>query len=273
MAGEKKARFFQRLALKWSSWRHRATFSQVKTYCMFVGYPRSGHSLTGALLNAHPNIVIAHELDALDFAAQGYTRLEIFTLLLRRDQWFTRNGSQWYEFNYRVPGQFQGRFKNLKVIGDKKGGTSAAHLLENPALLAKLREVVQLPLRIIHITRNPFDNIATLARRRNWDIERAAEFYFQLAATNQRVIESTPPGEVITLRHEDIVLDPSKKLSELLHFLGVEATEKYLADCAVIVFETPRKSRLKATWSDQLKSWILAEMGKYPFLHGYDFDS
>ncbi len=26
---------------------------------MFIGYPRSGHSLVGSLLDAHPNIIVA----------------------------------------------------------------------------------------------------------------------------------------------------------------------------------------------------------------------
>jgi len=44
-----------------------ALFDKVRTYVMFVGYPRSGHSLIGSLLDAHPNVVIAHEMDALQF--------------------------------------------------------------------------------------------------------------------------------------------------------------------------------------------------------------
>ena len=37
----------------------------VKTLCLFIGYQRSGHSLVGSLLDAHPRMAIAHELDAL----------------------------------------------------------------------------------------------------------------------------------------------------------------------------------------------------------------
>ena len=272
MAGKKRERLPGRLSLRWLGWRHQTAFSQVRTYCMFVGYPRSGHSLTGALLNAHPDIVIAHELDALDLVERGYTRTEIFASLLMRDRWFTRNGSNWYEFNYRVPNQWQGRFQKLKVIGDKKGGTSAAHLLRNPSLLGKLRDIVQLPLRLVHITRNPFDNIATLSRRRKLTLDEAAHAYFDLASSNEHVLKTSRPEEIITLRHEDIIHHPQEQLRKLLDFLGVEATEKYLSDCAVIVFETPRKSRLKETWSDELKGWIEGEIGKYPFLHSYTFD-
>ena len=32
---------------------------------MFIGYPRSSHSLVGAMLDAHPEIIIPHEYDVI----------------------------------------------------------------------------------------------------------------------------------------------------------------------------------------------------------------
>ena len=51
-----------------------APFKTVEKYCMFIGYPRSGHSLIGALLDAHPNIIIAHELNDLRYFARGFSK-------------------------------------------------------------------------------------------------------------------------------------------------------------------------------------------------------
>ncbi len=45
----------------YKGFKNRKIFNGVETYCMFIGYPRSDHSIVGALLDAHPNIVIAHE--------------------------------------------------------------------------------------------------------------------------------------------------------------------------------------------------------------------
>ena len=33
----------------------------VEKFVFFVGYPRSGHSIIGSVMDAHPDIVIAHE--------------------------------------------------------------------------------------------------------------------------------------------------------------------------------------------------------------------
>ena len=35
--------------------------SGIKKLVFFVGYPRSGHSIVGALMDAHPHVVIPHE--------------------------------------------------------------------------------------------------------------------------------------------------------------------------------------------------------------------
>ena len=55
-----------------------------------------------------------------------------------------------------------------QVIGDKKGGVTS-QLLVDPnkmGILKEISQVVQVPMKFIHITRNPFDNIATMMLRR-----------------------------------------------------------------------------------------------------------
>ena len=34
---------------------------------MFIGYPRSSHSLVGAILDAHPEIIIPHQYDVIKY--------------------------------------------------------------------------------------------------------------------------------------------------------------------------------------------------------------
>jgi hypothetical protein len=257
----------------WAGRHQRPLFSGVQTYCMFIGYPRSGHSLTGALLNAHPDAVIAHELDALGYVQRGYSRDQIYALLLKRDQWFTEHGSQWHEFSYEVPGQWQGRFRELKVIGDKRGGGSSKRLATAPDLLDRLRRTVGVPVRIIHVVRNPYDNIATIARRNECSLEEAAASFFKRAQANRRVYETSSAEEVLTLRHEDFVARPRQHLQALLEFVGLTADDTYLGACERLVFESPNKSRTRAEWNDGVRDSIQAGIDAVPFLRGYTFDN
>ena len=70
-------------------------FDGIETYCMFVGYPRSGHSIVGSFLDAHDKIIIAHELNALKFIEAGCHFKELYWLLLYNSQQFSRFGRNW----------------------------------------------------------------------------------------------------------------------------------------------------------------------------------
>ena len=117
---------------------YRKDLEGIERYCMFIGYPRSGHSLVGSLLDAHPDIIIAHELDALRYVELGLTRDQIYSLILERSRQFTESGRVWSEYQYAVPNQSNGKYRELKVIGDKKGGITSLKLNENPMLLSRL---------------------------------------------------------------------------------------------------------------------------------------
>ena len=56
---------------------------------------------------------------------------------------------------------------SYKVIGDKKGGRTSKVLTNSSkmSILEEINQVVQVPMRFIHVTRNPFDNIATMMLR------------------------------------------------------------------------------------------------------------
>jgi hypothetical protein len=62
-------------------------FSSVRTFVLFVGYPRSGHSLIGSIMDAHPNIIIAHEvLAALRHVAHTHLiRVLLFCIFVQYD--------------------------------------------------------------------------------------------------------------------------------------------------------------------------------------------
>jgi hypothetical protein len=88
--------------------RNEELFDSVESYAMFIGYPRSGHSLIGALLDAHPNAAIAHELDVLKYVKEGYSREQIDPLLLENSRRYTESGREWNGYRYEVAGQWQG---------------------------------------------------------------------------------------------------------------------------------------------------------------------
>src|SRR5438874_12177441 len=104
--------------------RHRSDMAEVERFLLFVGYPRSGHSIVGAMLNAHPNAVIAHELHVWRQILAGRTREEVFARILARAYWFDLRGNR-TNYSYDIPHQWQGRFDRLELVGDKCAGRVA----------------------------------------------------------------------------------------------------------------------------------------------------
>ena len=222
--------------------RQRERFAGVSSFCLFVGHPRSGHSLVGAMLNAHRHAVISHELDAMAWVRRGCSRDALYWLILRRDRRFTASGSVGSGYRYAIPDQWQGRFDALSVIGDKRGGAATRAFASDPSLLPRLRRLVGVPLRLVQVVRNPWDNVATIARREGRSLEDACAYYFALWDGVSRLRGELDDSEYIVLRHEEVVADPAARLAALCRFLALPTDARYLHGCASVVWPEPATS-------------------------------
>jgi hypothetical protein len=259
------------VASAWNAWRG-PKLPDVERFCFFIGYARSGHTLIGSLLNAHPEMVISHELDAVRFIEKGFVRSQLFSLILRRDKVFESMNRTWTGYDYNVPSQHQGRFDRLRVIGDKRGRTSALELGRQPGLLDRLRRTVGVPIRVIHITRNPFDNIAAEAVRRSLPLAAATEWFEETCRAVDVVRPLLAPSELIDLSHESFTQDPKASLTQLCVFLGVDPEPSYLDACAAIVWPSTKRRRDAVEWSPGDRRSVEALIARYDFLDGYSFD-
>lgn len=258
--------------------RRAVGLGQVRSFCLFIGYPRSGHSLVGSLLDAHPDIAIAHEVNVLGLVAgNDLDRRTLFHTLLRRSEAdATRTaGRRATGYSYAVPKGWQGQLRQLRVIGAKSGEKTSLRLGRDPGELNGLRRIVGAPVRLLHITRNPFDCIARQAAIMKDGVpERtvagATDFLRRLARFNDRLIESG--ADVLTVRHESLVRDPQGELRRICSFLRVEPDDEWLAACASIVFATPKRSRDAVEWTDDERAAVDEIIARRPFFAGYSWD-
>ena len=146
----------------------------IQKFVLFVGYARSGSSIVGTLMDAHPHVVISNEFNIfdqfseIDIAPSFSWRENLYNLLYSRStrdaKWSRSSLNKGYQL--RVGGLWQGRFdRYIEVIGDKSSDvTTRAFLKDSEEFLRnyqKLKSEVSVPLRIIHTLRNPFDIIST----------------------------------------------------------------------------------------------------------------
>jgi hypothetical protein len=246
----------------------------VERWCFFVGYPRSGHTLVGSLLDAHPEIVISNELDAFRYFDHGFTRRQIYGLVLWHERLY---GYGKPDFDYSVPGGHQGTASRLRVIGDKRGTATGFRLAGDVSLIDRARRMTGVPIRVIQHSRNPFDIIATSATIESAGVEpRLAEAirWFTLWSRNLDVVRhELRDDEQLETRHERLVAAPTDELQRVTDFLGVDADPAYLEQCAASVWPSPRRSRTSVMWSDEQIHEVDDVIARYPWLRGYTFDS
>lgn len=249
------------------------SYPGLRYFCTFVGYPKSGHSLVGSLLDAHPHIIIAHEQNVLQCIKIGLPVETIYGLLMNNSQSFARKGRNWNGYSYLVPGQWNGRVKELRVLGDKKGGGTTKLLKRSPELLDKLLQLIPLLHKFIHVTRNPFDSMSTLSKIDKRGMERIIRHFNRKWEIVSQLKEKIPRENWFDLRHENFILDPKKWLAALCRFLGQEAPGDYLEDCAAIVNPVAHKTRLDFPWSMDAVKKVEETMKHFPFLEGYSYES
>ncbi len=251
--------------------------ASVSTYCLFLGHARSGHSILGALLDAHPEIALSDELDALKYVAAGFRRDQVLWLSVQvaRDQAHRqrqKRGRSGKIYSYEVPGQWQGRTTDMRIVGDSNAGGTVRALSEDPLLLDRLRSVMRgLDLRFVHVARNPYDNIATMMLRSGRSFESAFERYFQNWELIERLLERIGPEAVHHVRHEQLVTDPRSSLAAVVRFLGAEPSAEYLDACAGVLYDSPSRTRHSVDWSAEQRARIDARIAETNGLDGYSF--
>ncbi|MGO9613382.1 MAG: sulfotransferase family protein [Dissulfurispiraceae bacterium] len=240
---------------------------------MFIGYARSGHTLVGALIDAHPNAMISNELNALRYVRAGFNKWQIYSMILKKSEKFARKkGRAGPDYTYFVPNQWHGRYSRLIVIGDKKGDDSASSLATSDKLLEKLQKTINSEIKFIHVIRNPYDNISTISSRSKNDLRTSIERYFSRSEAVVKIKERVDPAAILDIRHESLIKNPREAVTQICDFLGLEPFEDYVKDCASIIYESPHKSRYKAEWTDELIALVAQKMSRYSYLEGYSFE-
>lgn len=255
-------------------------FTDVNYFVQFLSFPRSGHSLIGSLLDAHPNAIVSHELDTMGLVHKGLPKRSVYGLIEINSDAFTQHGRFWNGFSYKVENQPHGYSENLTVIGDKKGDWAVRWFDKNPQLISKLHQTVRNTPRWILVTRNPMDNIATLSLRKNRTYDklrvqnRSGEVfeaklqekqesgniaasvrddmisdYEHLCKTITKMKGLISDENILHIIYEDFCKNPEVGLSRICEFLDIEASDGYLKNCSGKVRTSLNKSRNRVDWT------------------------
>ncbi|MGO1502865.1 MAG: sulfotransferase [Marinobacter sp.] len=273
---------------------------RAQSFAQFLGFPRSGHSLVGALIDAHPDARISHELDAMGLYRAGLGFSSIARLIDNNSRSFAANGKWWNGFSYAIDlPAYEGR--QPVVIGDKKGDWAVRWCAKTPGLLQRfLNSSVPQPKWLL-VLRAPEDNIATMTLRRGglYDrlrIKAAAEG----TSAGESIAQAQADGELPTTVSDDMISDyrqlcegiaamqalipqdqwlivdydtftaePSDGLVKIANFLGLDPNPEWLAAASAAVHPPGKsRSRTKLTWSDAQNQAVAELKTQISFLAG-----
>ena len=253
-------------------------FRTVRTFCFFVGHNKSGTSMLGGLLDAHPSVILADEIDALKYVEAGFDRDQLFYLLLKGSRAEARKGRvtarRLQPYSYAVPGQSQGESREPLVVGDGRSGTSTRRLGADPDLLDRVRALMAgVDVKLIQVIRNPFDPISLMMVRGGRSFQNSIDHYFTACEALLDIRRRLDGSTLLPMRYEAVVSDPEGSLGDLCGFLGIQADQDYLTACASIIRPQPDRGRELVDWSASWIAQVEQRMSSYDFLDGYSFVS
>lgn len=282
----------------------------VETFVFFIGYPRSGHSIIASMIDAHPDAILAHEFNLFSkLATQLSTGNEY---LLNKSNVFNtlyqdsyteaiigwRSGKRSYDtkgysLKLNASESWQGRFRTLKVIGDKAGGSTSRVYRDHPELFEQiyrsLVDTVHVPVRVIHAIRNPYDMIATRLLYRMSSIKREkARFNSTNKLNNDKILYRAFQGlygevkavhdmikscnlTVLEIHNVDFIRSPRNEMKSVCKFLGLSCSESYLEMCDEATYKHISRTRDAVEWSTQMKRLVESRMLQFPFFQRYSF--
>lgn len=274
--------------------KNRESFKTINKYCTFIGSTRSGHSLIASLIDAHPEMVISDELNAIGYLKDGFSQQQHYSLIIQTSQINAQEKREMGGYSYGISNQWQGRFRELKVIGDKQGPGATLWLYLNPNLFKSLCAKSQPSSQFIHVIRNPYDTITTLMKKTNLlkkeslnlnypfyrylnkttlDLETTIDLYFLLYKAVARLKEKLDSSNCLDIYHESFLENPKDHLIKICNFLEVDHPSDYLKDCADFVYKSPHKSRNGAEWTPKLIDRVRINMELYPFFSCYSYQN
>lgn len=275
----------------------------VEKFLFFIGWPRSGHSIVAALTDAHPNLLIANAFSAhetiMKNSGERFTKAKLFNSLHDKSVFVATVGGLNDKKGYtlHMDRSCQGSFTELKVIGEKYGGKDAVMYGNSPLRFRKahkeLLEMLQMPVKVIQVVRNPYDMVSTHVLYSNFRFEwkdnsslfsevnkfrdlkalqNGIEYVFGIARNIQKMRKALHLT-VLEVHNTDLIHHTRETLGRICQFLNVPCPEWYLDACDEKVYKKVSRSRVLVEWNPRMRVKVKVLMKRYSFFQRYTFDS
>ena len=279
----------------------QSTLDSVEKFVFFIGYAKSGHSVIGSILDAHPKVIIAHEYglfgEWLAHSKLHQNKAWLYNTLYNNSRYNSIHGKRIgvikRGYTLEIQNSWQGQYQDqVLIIGDKYGDKTTAAYRDNKREFQRaymeLVKTVEVPVLAIHVVRNPYDTISTklLYNKRvfhaKFNVSDNRPFvdlhglqveigkYFSLVENNVEMI-NVLDLDVIEIFTEDFISEPSKILQYMCSRLELLCTNDYIQNCSDFVYKHPSRSRNLVKWTPYLIDLVKEKVKRFSFLQRYTF--
>jgi hypothetical protein len=264
----------RRLLARVAARRQPDLASGAETVCLFIGHVKSGGSLIGAMIDAHPDALIADEVDALDHLAAGFTRQELLAVMAKGSRREAMKGRvtarRLQPYSLAIEDQWQGRHRQALVIGESRAGPTTRKLGADPDRLEELVGfAAPARLRFIHVIRNPLDPIGAMVMRGGRSVEGAIADYAAQAERVALIVSMLKRDEVMAVHYETLLDRPAETVVSVFRFLGLEAEPGLVAACVGLIDPSRKPERQLVDWTPSQLDEVRSLAGRHPFLERY----
>ena len=243
-------------------------FSALECYCLIIGNERSGSTILGSIIDAHPNAVIANETKASQNIWRGLSKESILNEVIENACLNYERGRPSSGYKYQI-GNDPSSKELIKVYGDKIWNPATLLLHGDYKLIGNLEKLLESKIKLIAAVRNPFDTISTMHKRSSAPILDRARWYFAHCEAISSLQERLPSSTLTLSYHESLIKDPIGEIGRICNFLDLYCDANYLKNTSEFLFKRPTNRSSEISWKPEEINEILAGINRHSFLANY----
>lgn len=226
----------------------KGKFDHLNCFLLIVGNARSGSTLLGAAIDAHPSAMISNESSGSWGVWKQMPREKILINIYKNASKMAETSRPSGGYHYQMGSSPVTKIA-LRVAGNKTWNPSVLLMHGNGKILPDLEKRLGLPVKIIETIRNPFDVIASMHLRSGLPIRDRIRWFFLHCEATAALSERLPPEKFTVCHHADLLADPEAELKRLCGFLDLPACESHVAAVKKILLPQPRKTSAGIDWN------------------------
>lgn len=217
--------------------RSPSALGDVTTFCIMIGHTKSGGSLLGAMLDAHPSVIFGEEIDVVELCSAGFTPDQVFRTLERSARREAMRGRVTARrlggYSLAMPG-WQGLHDRPTVVGVSRAGPTTRQLGSSDTAIDDLLGTFgDHRIVAIHIVRSPRDSVAAMVLRSGRERGDAIADYAAQCERLEHLRTRLP--EVFTVHYQDLTESTSQALTRLLEHLAIDVLDEHLEACVGLI--------------------------------------